>query len=274
MGVLYKLTAPNGKAYIGISSKGLDARWTKHVEHAMGKRSAGALYAALRKYGVDNFHREVLAEEADWATLCEMEKRAIQEHGSLSPGGYNMTLGGEGTLGPISEKARANVAAAQKKRFERPEERRRLKEASMRALPKLIARRNGAVVSCGHCAREIYRAAWQLKQSERFFCSHLCRHAYVAMHGQPRRPDAPPRPPITEETRAKHRAAARARADDPEWRQKISKAKTGKTLGPQSEEHRQRISEARKREWADPIIRAKRLAALARARAALEGAHQ
>lgn len=274
MGVLYKLTSPSGKAYIGISSKGLDARWAKHVEHAMGKRSAGALYAALRKYGVDNFHREVLAEEADWGKLCEMEKRAIQEHGTFSPGGYNMTVGGEGVLGPLSDKARANISIAQRKRFERPEERKRLKEASKLSLPKLIARRNGSVVPCGHCAKEIYRAAWQLIRSERFFCSRSCRHAYVAMHGQPRKPGAPPRPSITEETRAKHRAAARARASDPEWRAKISRSKTGRKVGPQSAEHRKAISDARKREWADPVIRAKRLAAFARARAALEGATQ
>lgn len=65
MGCLYKLTSPSGKSYIGISSKGLDARWAKHVEHALGKRTAGALYAALRKYGPGTFTREVLAESND-----------------------------------------------------------------------------------------------------------------------------------------------------------------------------------------------------------------
>lgn len=242
MGCLYKLTSPNGKSYIGISSKGLDARWAKHVEHAIGKRTNGALYAALRKYGPDAFTRVVLAEEAEWGTLCEMEKRAIIEHGTFAPGGYNVTPGGEGTLGPISPEARERVAAAQKKRFEDPEERRKLLEqgAKGRAI-------TSAKAEVRKAARKAYLASPEFKQA----------HAAATKAGM-----ADP------EVQRKVREKAKARAADPAWREKISASRAGMILGPQSESHRQAISDARKREWADPVMREKRLGALAKARAA------
>lgn len=224
MGVLYKLTAPNGKAYIGISSKGLEARWAKHVEHAMGKRSAGALYTALRKYGVDNFRREVLAEDADWTTLCEMERVAIRDHGTRAPGGYNVTDGGEGVVGPRSAEVRALISAAQTKRFQRPGERERLAEAGAK----------------GAAVRQAKRA------------QHAKERHSAAVKAALARPEI--------------RTKIERRAADPEWRAKISRSKTGRKVGPQSAEHRKAISDARKREWADPVMRAKRLAALARAR--------
>src|SRR5262249_28878353 len=83
MGCLYKLTSPSGKSYIGITIKTFEERWAKHIEHAMGKRANGALYAALRKYGPDAFRHEVLAECDDWSRLCKMEIQAIKEHGTL-----------------------------------------------------------------------------------------------------------------------------------------------------------------------------------------------
>jgi hypothetical protein len=52
------------------------------------------------------------------------------------------------------------------------------------------------------------------------------------------------------------------------WRSKISASKIGKKVGPCSDERKAKIAEARKREWADPVIRERRLAALAMARAA------
>lgn len=255
MGCLYKLTSPSGKSYIGISSKTMDARWHKHVEHAMGKRDAGALYNALRKYGPENFIREQLVECDDWETLCQMEIEAIQTHNTFSPSGYNITFGGEGTLGPISDEARVRVSIAQKKRFQRPEERERL-------------------FQCGEKGRQAHRekhkanridgrAPWEhqlyVKRTRQGSLEHREKLS-IAVKSAMARP----------EIKEKLVACAKSRAASPEWRKKISIAKTGKKVGPCSEERKARISAARKREWQDPVIRERRLMALAKAREAIK----
>lgn len=112
--------------------KTAEQRWAKHVEHALGKRDNGALYSALRKYGPNSFTLEVLITSDDWGMLCELEKRAIQDYKTLSPSGYNITLGGEGTQGKRSEKDRQKISAAQKKRFQNPEELKKLSEQTLR----------------------------------------------------------------------------------------------------------------------------------------------
>lgn len=244
MGCLYKLTSPSGKSYIGITSKRFEARWAKHLEHAAGKRTAGALYAALRKYGPESFTHEVLTTSASWNELCELERATIQRLGTLAPNGYNITTGGEGVLGPRSDIAKAHISVAQKKRFERPDQRAAMAEYGRRANAKTAEAAN---------ARRIQRKADR--------AIHMSSDAYKAMRSR-RVKDALARPEI----RAKVIACAQARPADPEWRRKIGDSKRGKTTGPCSDRRRQLISEARRREWADPVIRERRLAALAVAR--------
>lgn len=145
MGTLYQLTSPIGKCYIGISSKTTEARWSKHIEHALGKRDAGALYSAIRKYGIDSFSVRTLVVSDDWGYLCDLEKRAIAAFNCKSPNGYNITDGGEGTVGRVvSDEERKNISFGQKRRFQRPEERDRLsKNASVEgAVRQIIAHGN------------------------------------------------------------------------------------------------------------------------------------
>ncbi len=252
MGSLYKLTSPSGKSYIGISLKGVDARWAKHVEHAMGKRSAGALYAALRKYGPDTFTRTLLAEEDDWTTLRAMEITAIREHQTLAPIGYNITQGGEGTRTRLSAEAKANISAAQKARFRRPEERARLR----------------AFAEIGRKVRsERYRVEREERKPEqderkRKQAEYVQSPEFKALASKAIRDGL-----AAPEVRAKVLACAKQRSESPHWRARISASKTGKKVAPCSEQRKQRIAEARRREWADPVIRERRLAAFAKARA-------
>lgn len=245
-GVLYKLTSPSGKSYIGISSKGLEARWAKHVEHACGKRTAGALYAALRKYGPDSFTRELLAETQDWEELRAMEIAAIRAHGTLAPAGYNITQGGEGTRTRLSVEARANISAAQKLRYQRPGERERLRAAG--AIARAASSERGRI---RREQRRADRAAYVASQEFKEMHSARVKKALA-----------------TPAVRAKVLACAAERAASPQWRARISASKSGKKTRPCSEQRKQRIADARRREWADPVIRAKRLAALAIARTA------
>lgn len=293
MGCLYAITAPNGKKYIGISVKTAASRWAKHCEHAAGKRP-GALYAAIRKYGAESFVVAMMLVADDWDYLCDMERRAIAAFGTFAPGGYNMTYGGEGTVGPRDEETRRRISVAQKKRFERPEERAkaaehlrqgaskidRAKHAETMRSPVMRARLSAAAIrqfsdpeqraAARERTLEIHRARPELREE------HTARMALwrsdpdnkeahrVAVREAMNRP----------ETKKKLRAEAQRRAADPEWRAKVSASKTGKTTGPCSDERKQRIAAARRREWQDPVIRVRRLAALAKAREAKAARHR
>ena len=132
MGCLYQLTSPSGKSYVGITAKTLEQRWSKHIEHALGKRDNGALYAALRKYGPDTFTVKELVRCGDWSTLQRLEIMAIAVLGTRSPRGYNISTGGEGVQGTRDDKAKAAISKAQKARFLDVEQRARLAEYGRR----------------------------------------------------------------------------------------------------------------------------------------------
>ena len=121
--IIYKATnRNNGKAYVGFTTKGLEARRAIH-EHKAKKGLAGPFYRAIRKYGAGAFNWEVLAVgvDPDWM-LKEMEPHYIEAHGTRAPKGYNLTDGGEGLLNPSPE-TRAKIGLAHRGKRVSPETR-------------------------------------------------------------------------------------------------------------------------------------------------------
>lgn len=96
--ILYRLTFPNGKVYIGITTEPLKRRVRRHVLYAR-QNKAYALSAAIRKYGEDSFLVEHLALAMCWEDLLLLERQVISQYNSVCPSGYNMTGGGEGSFG-------------------------------------------------------------------------------------------------------------------------------------------------------------------------------
>ncbi|AWY10144.1 terminase large subunit [Vibrio phage VP-1] len=98
--VVYKHTCvENGKSYVGITKRGMETRWKQHVRHA----ARGSLYpfhCAISKYGEQAFTHEILfvSDNQDYAELQEMEQHFIKYYNTKRIG-YNLTDGGEGTLG-------------------------------------------------------------------------------------------------------------------------------------------------------------------------------
>lgn len=139
--ILYKITnRQNGKCYIGITSKPLRQRLTKHWYAAKYHKNPGSpLQAALRKYGLASFTIEEIARADSWDDLCRMEIEAIAQHGTMAPNGYNVTEGGEGTLGVSqpgywlgkkrSPETVAKVRAGNLGKRMTPEQRARIREA-------------------------------------------------------------------------------------------------------------------------------------------------
>lgn len=91
MGIIYIIkNTINEKVYIGQTSRTLEIRWKEYLRHY--KRGDQAIYAAMRKYGIENFFVEKI-EECEEDRLDEREIYWIQKYNSFN-NGYNSTLGG------------------------------------------------------------------------------------------------------------------------------------------------------------------------------------
>lgn len=116
----YKLTAPSGKGYHGITTLRVNRRMTGH-KTAARNGSTYPLHAAIRKYGFENFKLEVLNPSVDLEELHQLEIEAIARDNTLTPNGYNLTAGGEGTKNhTVSAAHRANIGERMKARWQDP----------------------------------------------------------------------------------------------------------------------------------------------------------
>lgn len=95
MGLLYKLDFPNGKSYIGITSKTAQERFCQHSRNS----AVSVVGAAIRKYKKEKVALTILAECESWDNLCHLEIAAIRDFKTKQPSGYNFTDGGDGVPG-------------------------------------------------------------------------------------------------------------------------------------------------------------------------------
>lgn len=90
---VYMHVSPNGKKYIGITSKKPEHRWN----HGRGYEKNKYFFDAILKYGWDNFQHIILAEHLSKEDACNLEISLIAGCKTAdSAYGYNMSIGGEG----------------------------------------------------------------------------------------------------------------------------------------------------------------------------------
>lgn len=120
--------------YIGQTSKTIEERFQSHIHKAeIGKNYA--LYRAIRKYGPENFTiEEVMFVEAPTKEelkqkLDYLERRFIARYDTLRHG-YNMTIGGDGSIGlSWSKESRKKLGKSLKGRKFTEEHRKKISEA-------------------------------------------------------------------------------------------------------------------------------------------------
>lgn len=89
---VYKHTAPDGKVYIGITSKNPSKRW----DYGRGYKHNAYFTNAILKYGWNRFDHEILYDGLSRKEAEEMERNLIAEYHSNDPlYGFNLTNGGE-----------------------------------------------------------------------------------------------------------------------------------------------------------------------------------
>jgi len=86
--IVYKHTCiSNGKCYIGLTVKTMEARWAEHCSDA-NRNKRRKFFAALNKYGRDNWTHEVLFESDNESEILDKEIEFIEKFDSVK-NGYN-----------------------------------------------------------------------------------------------------------------------------------------------------------------------------------------
>jgi hypothetical protein len=101
MYIVYKLTSPSGKNYIGYTSKTIEKRINVHCNDRQclinKNNQLPRFYAAWNKYPIDQWVREILHTVSSKKEAQQLEKYEIQNRNSLDESfGYNMANGGDG----------------------------------------------------------------------------------------------------------------------------------------------------------------------------------
>ena len=86
---VYKITV-NSKSYVGVS-KDPDDRLKHHFINS------SYIGNALRKYGLSDF--DIIDQVETYEEAFALEIYYIEKLNTMSPNGYNLTVGGEGSLG-------------------------------------------------------------------------------------------------------------------------------------------------------------------------------
>ena len=107
----------NNKCYIGITHKEIEKRWKEHIKVSENPNNKNyrLIHKAINKYGVDNFDFIKLVE-FDYCTdemyelFKQLEILYIEKYDSIK-NGYNLTEGGQGTLGfKLSEEQKQHLS--------------------------------------------------------------------------------------------------------------------------------------------------------------------
>lgn len=125
IGVIYKITSPSGKVYIGKTVNFNSRISCYRRNHTPGQH---LLAASISKYGWEAHKVEVL-EEAEYTLLNELEIKYIKQFNSFryyNPLGLNLTKGGDGTYGRVDSVEVKEKRASKHRGLKRNEETKKL----------------------------------------------------------------------------------------------------------------------------------------------------
>lgn len=114
--IVYKHTNNiNNKVYIGQTSVSLNSRW----RNGRGYQTTPHFWAAIQKYGWENFSHEILAETEDILEANKLEQYYIELYQATNPDfGYNIALGGKNHL--HSDQEKEHISQVMKEKWQDP----------------------------------------------------------------------------------------------------------------------------------------------------------
>src|SRR3989338_3625965 len=117
MPIIYKITSPAGKCYVGQTLYTANSRWSEHVYEAFFRKVEHSilLNRAIRKYGKDKFKVETLliVNSDTQLTLDVLELYFILKCNAIKPHGYNIKFGA-GSVCRHTEETRQKISVALK----------------------------------------------------------------------------------------------------------------------------------------------------------------
>ena len=108
-GIIYKITSPSGKVYVGQTMRSFE---TRVAEHKSKTSNCTALKNAINKYG-DEMKYEIIEEDVPQEHLDDREIHWISHSNSLAPGGYNLNTGGQ--FFQITQEVKDHIRDAQQR---------------------------------------------------------------------------------------------------------------------------------------------------------------
>jgi group I intron endonuclease len=130
--IVYRaINIKNGKQYIGYTTRCLDERKKEHLYKSRSNSSNHYYYLfkqAIRKYGIDSFKWEILETCTSVEECCIKEIYYIDKYKTISPNGYNLTIGGNG--GIQSKETKLKISESVKKYWQINKEKNSLVSAS------------------------------------------------------------------------------------------------------------------------------------------------
>lgn len=98
----------NNKRYIGITSQEPEDRWGNN---GINYKSSPHFYAAIQKYGWNNFYHNIIFSGLTKEQACRIEKELIAKyHTQNNEFGYNILEGGQATILPPEVKEKMSKA--------------------------------------------------------------------------------------------------------------------------------------------------------------------
>lgn len=232
--ILYEHVSPNGKRYIGITSKKANKRW----ERGSGYKTNTYFYNAIQKYGWDNFEHNILKTDLSKEEACKLEREYISKYKSNQfQYGYNRSMGGEMEVGwHYNEEQKVKISEATKKAMQDPEIRKKC--------------------SKGRLGKPAYNKGKHISEETKEKLRQVNLGNKNPNYGKKRKP-------LTNEQKQKIRESVKKAMNTLEVKKKISegvkKSKEGKiqyNKGKKtSKEIKEKISESTKKAMQDPEIR-------------------
>lgn len=112
----------NKKKYIGQT---INVEKRKHEHYFSDSSGSKLVRRAIKKYGMENFDFQILCTSEKEEIIKELEIKIISSLNTMSPNGYNLTLGGEGTTGYKHTEKNKKIMSKLKKGIKQSEDQKR-----------------------------------------------------------------------------------------------------------------------------------------------------
>lgn len=172
--LIYKITGPSNKIYIGQTSKDLRTRMSAHKRDHIRPIRACPLYNDMLKYGFDNFKFEVVQDNINDQDELDMAERywiGFYDSCNLS-NGYNQDNGGKSGC-KKSKKTKEKIGKTTKEKWENEYTATRMMEGLRKGTEtvKKNAANNFVELTCLYCGRKFYVKPHERR---RMYCSTEC----------------------------------------------------------------------------------------------------